>query len=159
MYNWILVYCMTPLVVMINSWFKETIFLPFILWQMSPLFLPLENHLIPLHRIAFEDALGALMQTVLLRWVWVGTFLDGTFARLSKFGLFVYHSSVSTEIGSIMNRSAFEFLASESFVSCVDFNPNKPYQVAVGGDDCTIRIWDTRQLSKPLLNIRRHTHR
>lgn len=29
----------------------------------------------------------------------------------------------------------------------VDYNPNKPYNLATGGDDCVVRFWDVRSIS------------
>ncbi|KAJ3296795.1 Protein tssc1 [Borealophlyctis nickersoniae] len=40
----------------------------------------------------------------------------------------------------------------------VDYNPNKPYNIATGGDDCKIRFWDVRNCDKPLKEISDHTH-
>ena len=40
----------------------------------------------------------------------------------------------------------------------VDFNPNKPYHIATGGDDCQIKFWDIRNYGSPLVTRRDHTH-
>ncbi|KAI6655018.1 Protein TSSC1 [Oopsacas minuta] len=40
----------------------------------------------------------------------------------------------------------------------VDFNPNKPYHIATGGDDCQVKFWDIRQLTNPLITRKDHTH-
>ena len=39
-----------------------------------------------------------------------------------------------------------------------DFNPNKPYYIATGGDDCQVKFWDIRHLGSPLITRRDHTH-
>ena len=41
---------------------------------------------------------------------------------------------------------------------CLDFNPNKPYQVVTGGDDCKIKFWDIRNPSTHTLELKQHTH-
>lgn len=43
-------------------------------------------------------------------------------------------------------------------VRAVDYNHNKPHHIVTGGDDATICIWDTRNLSSPLMEIVKHTH-
>ncbi|TPX37104.1 hypothetical protein SmJEL517_g00904 [Synchytrium microbalum] len=43
-------------------------------------------------------------------------------------------------------------------VKDVDYNPNKPYQIATGGDDCVVRVWDTRDVKVPLKEIVGHSH-
>jgi WD40 repeat protein len=40
----------------------------------------------------------------------------------------------------------------------LDFNPNKQYQLATGGDDCKTKIWDIRSPKNHILEIVRHTH-
>ncbi len=39
----------------------------------------------------------------------------------------------------------------------VDFNPNKPHQLATCGDDCRVRFWDLRAPAKPLKTLS-HSH-
>ncbi|KAF9433717.1 Protein tssc1 [Entomortierella beljakovae] len=42
---------------------------------------------------------------------------------------------------------------------CIDYNPNRPFQIATGGDDCKVRIWDVRDpTSGPIMTIQDHTH-
>ncbi|KAI8915129.1 WD40-repeat-containing domain protein [Entophlyctis helioformis] len=48
--------------------------------------------------------------------------------------------------------------AHELGVRSLDYNPNKPYHIATGGDDCHIRIWDMRNSQTPLKEISDHTH-
>jgi WD40 repeat protein len=43
-------------------------------------------------------------------------------------------------------------------VRTVDFNPNKPYSLATGGDDGCIKFWDTRSCNEPLKILEQHTH-
>ncbi|KAF9584857.1 Protein tssc1 [Lunasporangiospora selenospora] len=46
-----------------------------------------------------------------------------------------------------------------ALILCVDYNPNRPFQIAVGGEDCKVRIWDVRDTSSgPILTIQDHTH-
>ncbi|KAI8609072.1 WD40-repeat-containing domain protein [Chytriomyces sp. MP71] len=41
----------------------------------------------------------------------------------------------------------------------IDFNPNKPYYIATGGDDGKVRIWDTRATTNgPVKELSNHTH-
>lgn len=40
----------------------------------------------------------------------------------------------------------------------LDFNPNKPYALASGGDDGRLKFWDLRYAQKPLLAMNAHTH-
>ncbi|KAH6559700.1 hypothetical protein BASA61_009311 [Batrachochytrium salamandrivorans] len=40
----------------------------------------------------------------------------------------------------------------------LDYNPNKPYHMVSGGDDCTVRIWDTRNSNTWLKSISDHSH-
>ncbi|EGF79865.1 hypothetical protein BATDEDRAFT_25330 [Batrachochytrium dendrobatidis JAM81] len=49
-------------------------------------------------------------------------------------------------------------LAHELPMRALDYNPNKPYHIVSGSDDCTIRIWDTRNTSTYLKNITDHSH-
>ncbi|KAI8645259.1 hypothetical protein BD408DRAFT_441089 [Parasitella parasitica] len=46
----------------------------------------------------------------------------------------------------------------KSTVRAVDYNPNKPYCVATGGDDAMVNIWDVRQLSQPTMVVEGHSH-
>jgi WD40 repeat protein len=48
--------------------------------------------------------------------------------------------------------------AHESTVRAIDYNPNKPYHIATGGDDSLVRIWDSRNLTHHLMEIKQHTH-
>ncbi|KAF9206842.1 U3 small nucleolar RNA-associated protein [Podila verticillata] len=49
--------------------------------------------------------------------------------------------------------------AQPSLLLCIDYNPNRPFQIATGGDDCKVRIWDVRDTSKgPIMSIQDHTH-
>ena len=40
----------------------------------------------------------------------------------------------------------------------LDFNPNKPYAVASGGEDCCLRFWDLRKSSDVLLSLQEDSH-
>jgi len=40
----------------------------------------------------------------------------------------------------------------------IDFNPNKPHQLASCGDDCKIKFWDIRHTDKPIRIINSHSH-
>lgn len=40
----------------------------------------------------------------------------------------------------------------------LDFNPNKPYMLASGGDDGKIKFWDLRFAQKPVLAMNAHSH-
>ena len=54
---------------------------------------------------------------------------------------------------------AFEIRdANQVIVRTLDYNPNKPHQIASAGDDCSIRIWDLRNTLKPMIEISHHTH-
>lgn len=39
----------------------------------------------------------------------------------------------------------------------IDFNPNRQYYLATGGDDCKIKIWDVRSFKDPLTTAK-HSH-
>ncbi|KAI9140399.1 WD40-repeat-containing domain protein [Paraphysoderma sedebokerense] len=41
---------------------------------------------------------------------------------------------------------------------CLDFNPNKQYQIVTGGDDCKIRFWDIRNPKDVVLELGGHSH-
>ncbi|CAG8509432.1 2207_t:CDS:2 [Acaulospora colombiana] len=43
-------------------------------------------------------------------------------------------------------------------VRALDYNPNKPYQIASAGDDCKVRFWDLRNTAESLKEISDHTH-
>ncbi|KAG0252121.1 Protein tssc1 [Mortierella polycephala] len=46
-----------------------------------------------------------------------------------------------------------------ALILCIDYNPNRPFQVATGGDDCKVRIWDVRDTTAgPIMVIQDHTH-
>ncbi|KAF9427541.1 Protein tssc1 [Podila epigama] len=46
-----------------------------------------------------------------------------------------------------------------SLLLCIDYNPNRPFQIATGGDDCKVRIWDVRDVTQgPIMTIQDHTH-
>lgn len=49
-------------------------------------------------------------------------------------------------------------LSSNTAVRSLDFNPNKQYYLATGGDDGVTSIWDTRSSAQPLLARRDHSH-
>ncbi|OWZ13461.1 hypothetical protein PHMEG_00013203 [Phytophthora megakarya] len=40
----------------------------------------------------------------------------------------------------------------------IDFNPNKPYALASGGDDGKLKFWDLRYARKPVLTLNAHSH-
>jgi EARP and GARP complex-interacting protein 1 len=40
----------------------------------------------------------------------------------------------------------------------IDYNPNKPYTLASGGEDGLLKFWDLRAANKPLLALAAHTH-
>ncbi|ETP37810.1 hypothetical protein F442_14401 [Phytophthora nicotianae P10297] len=40
----------------------------------------------------------------------------------------------------------------------LDFNPNKPYALASGGDDGKLKFWDLRYARKPVLAMNAHSH-
>jgi len=40
----------------------------------------------------------------------------------------------------------------------LDFNPNRQYFLVTCGDDCSTKIWDTRQPTSPLLSFENHSH-
>ncbi|KAJ1654262.1 hypothetical protein IWQ61_005779 [Dispira simplex] len=46
----------------------------------------------------------------------------------------------------------------EGEVRCMEFNPNRAYQLATGGDDCKVRLWDLRAPHRPLMSLADHTH-
>nr|CAG8497676.1 3436_t:CDS:10 [Entrophospora candida] len=43
-------------------------------------------------------------------------------------------------------------------VRSLDYNKNKSYQIASGGDDCMVRFWDLRNTSEYLKEMSNHTH-
>merc|ERR1711874_90141 len=43
-------------------------------------------------------------------------------------------------------------------VRSLDFNPNKQYYLATGGDDGVTSVWDTRDTGQPLVTSRDHSH-
>ncbi|KAI9019523.1 WD40-repeat-containing domain protein [Phycomyces nitens] len=48
--------------------------------------------------------------------------------------------------------------AHKSTIRAVDYNANKPFHVATGGDDAEVRIWDIRHLDEPIMVVSGHTH-
>lgn len=46
----------------------------------------------------------------------------------------------------------------KSTIRTVDYNPNKPYCVATGGDDAMVNIWDVRQITQPVMVVEGHSH-
>jgi WD40 repeat protein len=48
--------------------------------------------------------------------------------------------------------------AHEGPIQTVDFNPNKPYHVVSGGQDCKIRLWDLRKADEALMTLGNHSH-
>jgi len=36
--------------------------------------------------------------------------------------------------------------------------PNKPHQLATGGDDCRVKFWDTRKFKEPIKALSEHSH-
>lgn len=48
--------------------------------------------------------------------------------------------------------------ADDLFIKDFDFNPNRSNYIATGGDDGSVKFWDTRAVDKPLLTIANHTH-
>eukprot|EP00088_Acartia_fossae_P040017 TRINITY_DN4164_c0_g1_i6.p1 TRINITY_DN4164_c0_g1~~TRINITY_DN4164_c0_g1_i6.p1 ORF type:complete len:375 (+),score=61.29 TRINITY_DN4164_c0_g1_i6:49-1173(+) len=49
-------------------------------------------------------------------------------------------------------------VASGSNIRSMDYNPNKQYYLATGGDDGSLIIWDYRAPSEPLTTVREHSH-
>ncbi|KAF9365114.1 Protein tssc1 [Mortierella sp. NVP85] len=46
-----------------------------------------------------------------------------------------------------------------ALILCIDYNPNRPFQIATAGDDCKVRIWDVRDpTAGPIMTIQDHTH-
>jgi len=43
-------------------------------------------------------------------------------------------------------------------VRALDFNPNRPNQIASAGDDCKVRFWDIRNTTESIKEISDHTH-
>ncbi|KAJ2384318.1 Protein tssc1, partial [Coemansia sp. RSA 2559] len=43
-------------------------------------------------------------------------------------------------------------------IRALDYNPNLPYILASGGDDGSVRIWDLRGPTRPLMEMDNHTH-
>ncbi|KAJ1935493.1 phosphatidylserine decarboxylase 1 [Linderina macrospora] len=43
-------------------------------------------------------------------------------------------------------------------VRAINYNPNMPHILATGGDDGCVRLWDTRSLAGPVIDIAHHTH-
>jgi len=48
--------------------------------------------------------------------------------------------------------------AHSQFVRDLDYNPNKLYLIATGGDDCYVKFWDTRKSHEPLKVVMGHSH-
>ncbi|KAJ3026918.1 UNVERIFIED_CONTAM: Protein tssc1 [Siphonaria sp. JEL0065] len=48
--------------------------------------------------------------------------------------------------------------AHDQCIRDLDYNPNKPYHLATGGNDGKVRIWDSRNHSKPLKELNDHSH-
>jgi len=40
----------------------------------------------------------------------------------------------------------------------IDFNPNKAYYLASGGDDCKLKFWDVRNVKEPVKVFTGHSH-
>ncbi|KAJ1973404.1 hypothetical protein H4R34_005088, partial [Dimargaris verticillata] len=48
--------------------------------------------------------------------------------------------------------------AHEGDVLDIEYNPNRPHQLATAGEDCKVRIWDVRNLTRPFMTIADHSH-
>ena len=48
--------------------------------------------------------------------------------------------------------------AHDMCVRDVDYNPNKPFYLVTGGDDCLIKFWDFRKESEPVKTLSEHSH-
>jgi EARP and GARP complex-interacting protein 1 len=48
--------------------------------------------------------------------------------------------------------------AHDETIRCVDYNPNKPLLLITTGNDRLVKIWDTRNMSKPTKVLAGHTH-
>ncbi|CAO3644199.1 unnamed protein product [Cunninghamella blakesleeana] len=48
--------------------------------------------------------------------------------------------------------------AHASTIRAIDYNANKPFHIATGGDDSKINIWDVRSMNQPLMVVEGHTH-
>ncbi|KAJ3241482.1 Protein tssc1 [Chytriomyces hyalinus] len=67
----------------------------------------------------------------------------------------------STLLGLDLRSSNSTFQITNAHTECIrdlDFNPNKPHHLATGGNDGKVRIWDTRNASKPVKELVNHTH-
>ena len=70
--------------------------------------------------------------------------------------------AVKTDVFALDLKSSKEMFhiqnAHETKVRCIDVNPNKPFNIVSGGDDCAIKFWDTRHLKSPIKQILHHSH-
>ncbi len=48
--------------------------------------------------------------------------------------------------------------AHSSTLTHLDYNINKPNTLISSGKDCYLKVWDTRQLQNPLLEVSDHSH-
>ncbi|KAI9309174.1 WD40-repeat-containing domain protein [Cunninghamella echinulata] len=48
--------------------------------------------------------------------------------------------------------------AHASTIRAIDYNANKPFHIATGGDDSKINLWDVRSMNQPLMVVEGHTH-
>ncbi|XP_063901897.1 EARP-interacting protein homolog [Zophobas morio] len=79
------------------------------------------------------------------------SFIQALFAATQATSVLCWDSRSSSQVFCIAD-------AHMQAVRTVDFNPNKPYSLATGGDDGCIKFWDTRSCNEPLKILEQHTH-
>jgi WD40 repeat protein len=91
---------------------------------------------------------------------WKGRFHNWLGYQITK--VFMSFSIISNK-----NQLLIYYMFSQTFningahsvmVRALDFNPNKPNQIASAGDDCKVRFWDTRNTTECIKEISDHTH-
>eukprot|EP01105_Mastigella_eilhardi_P005892 TRINITY_DN17577_c0_g1_i1.p1 TRINITY_DN17577_c0_g1~~TRINITY_DN17577_c0_g1_i1.p1 ORF type:complete len:395 (-),score=107.86 TRINITY_DN17577_c0_g1_i1:64-1248(-) len=78
--------------------------------------------------------------------------------------LLTYLVAVTTETGFRTydlrsSKKAFGFKsAHQDAIRCLDFNPSNAYCFATGGDDCKVKIWDSRKTVQCVKELAGHSH-
>ncbi|ORY42198.1 WD40 repeat-like protein [Rhizoclosmatium globosum] len=76
-----------------------------------------------------------------------------------EFAFAAGHSLFGLDLRAPPTTSTFSIpYAHDQCIRDIDYNPNKPYYLATGGNDGRVRIWDSRNVTKPLKDLNNHTH-
>ncbi|KAH9078550.1 hypothetical protein Ae201684P_019632 [Aphanomyces euteiches] len=103
-----------------------------------------------------EETNGAVLATLNTSSLSTWTLVDGA-GSIQIYFITVDESIQTWDIRS--NKVAYKI--DKAHLECardIDYNPNKPYYIASGGNDGKMKFWDVRKSSHAILSIQSHSH-